>query len=322
MSGRLRILTWHTHGAYLHGLTQAPHEFYVLSKPGHPPGYAGRNGELPWGANVHDLPAEQAKHQPLDCVVFQTEAQYLEDQYELLSPAQQRLPRIYVEHDPPREHPVDARHPVDAADVMIVHVTHFNRLMWNNGRTPTRVIEQGVIDPGYRYTGELAKGLVVINNLRTRGRRLGSDVFSLARKRIPLDLIGIGSEEVGGLGDVLHAEVPAFAARYRFLFSPVRYASLGFGVIEAMMTGLPVVALATAEMATVIRNGVNGFIDTDPEKLLARMQRLLQDEGEARHLGEAARSAALERFSIHRFVEDWDAVLAEVAGMRRESFVA
>jgi glycosyltransferase involved in cell wall biosynthesis len=322
MSRRLRILTWHTHGAYLHYLTQAPHEFYVLSKPGRPPGYAGRSGHLPWGPNVHDLPAEQAKHQPLDCIVFQDDAQYLEDQYELLSPAQQRLPRVYVEHDPPREHPVDARHPVDATDVVIVHVTHFNRLMWNNGRTPTRVIDHGVIDPGYRYTGELARGLVVINNLRTRGRRLGSDVFSLARKRIPLDVIGMGSEEVGGLGEVLHADVPAFAARYRFFFNPIRYTSMGLGVIEAMMTGLPVVALATTEMVTVIRNGVNGFIDTDPGKLLDRMQRLLDDAEEARHLGEAARGAALERFGIHRFVEDWNRVLAEVTGVRHERFVA
>lgn len=30
----LKILTWHTHGSYLYYLTQAPHHFYVLSKPG------------------------------------------------------------------------------------------------------------------------------------------------------------------------------------------------------------------------------------------------------------------------------------------------
>ena len=40
----LKILTWHTHGSYLLYLTQVPHEFYVLSKPDRPPGYAGRSG--------------------------------------------------------------------------------------------------------------------------------------------------------------------------------------------------------------------------------------------------------------------------------------
>src|SRR3954466_1406221 len=120
---RLKILTWHTHGGYLYYLTQAPHDFYVLSKPGRPPGYAGRHGHLPWGPNVHDLPASEAKRQPLDCILFQDDAQYLEDQYAFLSEAQQRLPKIYLEHDPPRENPVDTLHPVTSPEVLIVHVT-------------------------------------------------------------------------------------------------------------------------------------------------------------------------------------------------------
>src|SRR5918911_3729672 len=107
---RLKILTWHTHGAYLLYLTQAPHEFYVLSKPGHPPGYGGRSGHLPWGANVHDLPIEEAKNHHFDCIVFQDDHQYLEDQHRYLSAAQRRLPKIYIEHDPPRQNPTEERH--------------------------------------------------------------------------------------------------------------------------------------------------------------------------------------------------------------------
>ena len=42
----------------------------------------------------------------LDCILFQSRRNYLEDQ-EILSPEQRRLPRIYVEHDPPRETPTD-----------------------------------------------------------------------------------------------------------------------------------------------------------------------------------------------------------------------
>jgi hypothetical protein len=80
---RLRVLTWHTHGSYLHYLTHAPHEFFVVSKPGRPPGYAGVAGHLPWGNNVHDLPASEIKGQRLDCILFQDDAQYLVDQYEL-----------------------------------------------------------------------------------------------------------------------------------------------------------------------------------------------------------------------------------------------
>jgi hypothetical protein len=318
----LRILTWHTHGSYLYYLTQAPHDFYVLSKPGRPPGYGGVCGHIPWGANVHDLPVSEAKGQGFDCILFQDDAQYTNDQHEFLSPAQRRLPKIYLEHDPPRANPVDERHPIDDPDVLLVHCTHFNRLMWNSGRTPTRVIDHGVIDPGYRYSGELTKGLVVVNNLATRGRRLGVDVFEQARRAIPLDLVGMGAEALGGLGEVRHAELPAFASRYRFFFNPIRHTSMGLGVIEAMLAGLPIVALATTEMVTVIRDGVNGFIDTDPETLIAKMRRLLDAREEARRLGENARQTALRRFGIARFVADWNAAFLEVTGLQDERFVA
>ena len=55
----LNILTWHTHGSYLLYLTQAPHNFFVVSKEGRPPGYGGRCGHLPWGGNVFDMPLEE-----------------------------------------------------------------------------------------------------------------------------------------------------------------------------------------------------------------------------------------------------------------------
>jgi hypothetical protein len=312
---RLNVLTWHTHGSYLYYLSQAPHEFYVLSKPGRPPGYGGRCGSIPWGDNVHDLPAEQARHCEFDCILFQDDPQWDKDQYELLTPAQRTLPRIYLEHDPPRAHPTDTLHPVDDPDVLLVHVTPFNALMWDSRRTPTRVIEHGVVIPPHvHYRGELERGLVITNHLARRGRRLGADLFVQARAQVPLDLVGMGAEELGGLGEIVHAELPAFAARYRFLFSPIRYTSMGLAVIEAMMAGVPVVALATTEMATVIDNGVSGFTDTDPAVLVERMHDLLHSPGLARAIGMGARKRALERFHIDRFSADWDAALRHVTG--------
>lgn len=313
----LKILTWHTHGSYLYYLTQAPHQFHVLSKPGRPPGYGGRCGHIPWGDNVIDLPVEQAAGMQFDCILFQDDDQYLNDQHAFLTPAQRRLPRIYIEHDTPREHPTDMRHPVDDPGMLLVHVTHFNALMWDSGRTPTRVIEHGVmVPPQARYDGSLARGLVIVNHLARRGRRLGGDVFLHARQSVPLDLIGMGAEEMDGLGEILHAQLPAFAAQYRFLFNPIRYTSLGLAVLEAMMVGLPVVALATTEVATVIENGRSGYIDTNVDALIERMQALLREPALARELGASARRRALERFHIARFVRDWNDAFAQVTGTR------
>ena len=268
---------------------------------------------MPWGDNVIDLSAAQAADCAIDCIIFQDDAQYLHDQYRYLSAAQRRLPRIYLEHDPPREHPTEMRHPVNDAGVLLVHVTHFNALMWASEGVTTRVVEHGVIIPhDVVYSGELERGLVVINHLAQRGRRLGGDIFDIARTQVPLDLVGMGSEQCGGLGEVTHAQLPAFAARYRFLFNPIRYTSMGLAVIEAMMAGIPIIGLATTEMATAIENGVSGHVDTDVAALIAKMQELLACPEQARRLGEGARRRARERFHIDRFVDDWNEVLGFV----------
>jgi hypothetical protein len=319
----LRILTWHVHGNYLFYLSQSKHEFFLPVMNGEDetvplPGYGGKGNGFPWGTNVHDVPAHQVRRMELDCILFQSRRNYLEDQDDILSEAQRHLPRIYLEHDPPREHPTDTRHPVDNPNVLLVHVTHFNDLMWDSGRTPTRVIEHGVVVPrGARYTGEREAGIAVVNNLQGRGRRLGLDVFKRARERVPLDLVGINAEVLGGIPSVPYDQLPMLTGRYRFFFNPIRYTSLGLAVCEAMMLGMPIVGLATTEMVTVVQNGVSGYLDTNVDRLVERMRDLLADPIHARQLGEAARVHARERFNIKRFARDWDDAFRYVTGAPR-----
>jgi glycosyltransferase involved in cell wall biosynthesis len=311
----LRILTWHVHGSYLYYLAHVRQEFYVPFKPDRSEGYVGLPAGYPWPENLHEIPAEKVRGQAFDCILFQSQRNYLEDQYEILSEAQRKLPRIYLEHDPPRKHPTDTCHPVDDPTVLLVHVTRFNDLMWDSGRTPTKVIEHGVSIPeGVCYTGELARGLVVVNNLCLRGRRLGADIYQQVRRLVPLALVGMGWDQMGGLGEIPHQRLPQFEARYRFFFNPIRYTSLGLAVCEAMMVGMPIVGLATTEMVTVIKDGVSGVLDTDLNRLVVRMRELLEDPAEASRLGAAARRTALERFALGRFVKDWDDAFALVAG--------
>ena len=116
--------------------------------------------------------------------------------------------------------------------------------------------------------------------------------------RVPLDLVGMDAQSAGGIGEIGNLELAAFSARYRFFFNPIRWTSLGLAIVEAMTIGMPIVGLATTELATVIRNGENGFVHTDTHALIDAMQHLLRDPAEARRLGEGARRTALERFHI------------------------
>lgn len=302
------------HGNYLYNLTQVPHDFYLVTDPQRSPGRVGRVGSLPWGDHVHEAPVDQIGGMSFDVVLYQHRTGWDEDRPRWLSAAQQQLPRIYLEHDPPQQHPTDTLHGVQDPGALLVHCTHFNALMWNSGITPWRVVEHGVKPLGQeRYHGELAQGLVVVNHLERRGRRLGLDLYRQMVDEVPLSLVGMGSDTLpGGVGEASQQQLPGYMASHRFFFHPVRYTSLGLALIEAMLVGQPVVGLATTELSTVIRSGENGFIDLRPTVLAKVMRQLLREPGLAREWGQRGRDLARERFGIDRFVSDWMHILHEV----------
>src|SRR5690606_34076856 len=115
-----------------------------------------------------------------------------------------------------------------------------------------------------------------------------------------------------GSGEVLHPHLPEYIRRYRFFFNPIRYTSFGLAVCEAMMTGLPVVGMATTEMPSVFINGVNGIVHNSTNHLIVEMKRLLENRELASRIGNEGRKTARLRFNIERFTGDWDKALRQV----------
>ena len=89
----------------------------------------------------------------VDVILFQHARNWREDGPRILSDRQLRGSAHLRRARPAVGGPTEARHPVDDPGVLLVHVTAFNQLMWDNGRTPTRVIEHGVVDAGVRWNG-------------------------------------------------------------------------------------------------------------------------------------------------------------------------
>jgi len=320
-TAKLKIFTWHIHGSYLFYLSQGNYDIYIPTKPEKTEGYYGRGETFPFGNNVIEVAAEEVKNQEFDCILYQTNQNYLVDQFEILSEAQRALPKIYIEHDPPRKHPTDTKHILNTPDVTLVHVTHFNKLMWDSNNTPTVVIEHGVTDSPVQYSGKLDKGIVVINNLPERGRLLGFDIFQEVKEHVPIDLVGMGTGH-HGLGEVLHPQLPEFISQYRFFFNPIRYTSLGLAVCEAMMMGIPVVGLATTELSAVIANGKSGFIHTDINYLIDKMKLLINNPDLAHEMGQCGRAIALSRFNIKRFTHNWENLFSDVVSKRESNLIS
>ena len=312
---RLNILIWHIHGSYLNTLAYADHNWYTPTKPDKSAGYFGRGETFDGHKRLIEVPAEQVRDLDLDLIILQSPQNYEHDQYEILSEAQRRLPKIYLEHNTPRPHPTDSQHPVNDPNILLVHVTHFNRLMWDNRRTPTVVIEHSVaIDPKARYTGERPQGITVINGMHKRPRIAGYDLFLKAREQVPLTSVGMETELHGGMGDVPYRDLHRVVGEHRLLFSPMRYTSLPLAVIEGLLVGMPVVALATTELPTVIADGETGFVSCNVDYLIERMRQLMDDPAEARRIGANAQAMARERFGLERFIRDWNAAFTQVMG--------
>ena len=320
---KLNILIWQIHGSYLNTLVQSfagsPHRFCLPTKPGKPEGYGGRGPTYAWSEETVEVPAGEVRGLDLDLIIYQTEKNYTQDAREILSPEQRALPAIYLEHNTPQGRINEMVHPVNDPGLLLVHVTHFNDLFWDSRGTPTRVIDHAVMPstPNGAYTGELESGVSLVNDMPRRKWVVGGDVFRRVREQVPLDLFGFNSKEVaGGFGDLPQAEVHERLKAYRFYFNPIRYTSLPLSVLEAMEIGLPVVALATTELVTVIKDGENGFIDTNVENLVRRMHELLADPEAAHRIGEAGRLTIRERFGIERFATEWEAAFEEAIALR------
>jgi glycosyltransferase involved in cell wall biosynthesis len=225
------------------------------------------------------------------------------------------LPAVFVEHNAPQGRIAEMRHPLADQDAIpVVHVTHFNALFWDCGAARTRVVEHGIVDPGERYTGELERVAVVVNEARRRGRVTGTDLLPRFAEVAPLDLFGIDSASTPwGVEDLPWTDLHAEIARRRVYLHPIRWTSLGLSLLESMHLGMPVVALATTEVREAVPDAA-GFVSNRLDVLEDGLRELLADPAQARERGRAARAAARARYGIERFTADWEALLAELVG--------
>jgi hypothetical protein len=311
----VRILLWHVHGSWTTALVQGRHEYLLPVVADRGPDGRGRAETWDWPPNALELTPAEAAEADVDAVILQRPAELhgLAEQWLGGRRPGRDLPAIYVEHNAPQGRIAEMRHPAaDRPDLVLVHVTHFNDLFWDAGSTPTRVIEHGVVDPGYRYSGELPHAAVVINEARRRGRVTGTDLLPRLNGAVPIDLFGMDAGALGGSENPPQERLHTEMARRRVYLHPIRWTSLGLSLIEAMHLGMPVVALATTEAPEAVPEAA-GTVSTDVRTLAAAVRRFVADPDAARAAGRAARAAALERYGLDRFLADWDDLLEEAA---------
>lgn len=317
----MNVLIWHVHGSWTTAFVQGGHRYLLPTLPERGPWGGGRPAAWDWPANAVEMSPSALGDTDVDVVVLQRpEEAELAAQWLGRVPGRD-VPAVYLEHNAPRGPAATTHHPVaDRDDMTLVHVTHFNALMWDSGRATTTVVEHGVLDPGARWTGELRAAAVCINEPVRRGRVTGTDLLPGLAEATPLDVFGIGvdrladhvrHDRVRAVADLPQHRLHSELARRSAYVHTARWTSLGLSLIEAMLLGMPVVALATTEIPEVVPPEA-GIRSNDPERLRAGLRRLVEDRDAAAAAGQVAREAALARFGVPRFLTDWDTVLAQV----------
>ena len=318
----MRILLWHVHGSWTDAFVRGRHEYLLPVLPEGGPwgmGRAGRN----WPDSVREVDLATLDAGSVDAVVLQRPEEISEVSRVLGRTPGVDLPAVFVEHNTPKGDFPYTRHPLaDQNTIPLVHVTHFNRLAWDNGSALSKVIEHGIPDPGQLYTGELPDLGVVVNEPVRRGRVTGTDLLPAFADVAPLQVFGmkteglaaaagIGTDRLTPRGDLRTQELHRELARCRVYLHPMRWTSLGLSLLEAMHLGMPVVVLAATEAPRAVPPEA-GAVSADIDELLRCARRLVANPDEARRRGVAAREAALARYGLGKFQDSWDGLLADL----------
>lgn len=182
--------------------------------------------------------------------------------------------------------------------------------------------------PHVMFVGALTPGkrpdrfIELVGILRTRGLALRATVIgdgplwsalALPAEKAGVELLGPRSDVADQLRQ---ADLLVFPSRPEGEGMP--------GVlIEAALTGLPVVATSVPGVRSIVEDGVTGLVvpDDDLEELVAATATLLAEDDRRRRMGAAARRHGLERFSLDAVGTAWMGVLEplldRVAARRR-----
>jgi len=154
-----------------------------------------------------------------------------------------------------------------------------------------------------------SKGLEDVQSVIVGGGELIEEYRSEAKR------LGV-ADRVTFTGPVSDAELPL---HYRladvFAFpSTDRSEAFGIAALEAMSSGVPVVASDLPGVRTIVRPGETGFL-AKPGSVSAvavRLRDVLHDARRAKELGEAGRRMALEEYSEQRRIEKWERISNEL----------
>jgi glycosyltransferase involved in cell wall biosynthesis len=124
-----------------------------------------------------------------------------------------------------------------------------------------------------------------------------------------------------GVADRVHfagvrLDVPAVLNELDVLVSSSHSEAMPLAVMEAMASGLPVIATRVGGVPDLVEQGESGWLvaPNDPEEIAGRLRSLLSTPGELERMGRAAHARAVEKMSLADSIERIAALMTRLAG--------
>lgn len=166
----------------------------------------------------------------------------------------------------------------------------------------------------YGWTGEAAVVGNITQDMAGRGPFCGLDFWLAATQGLAVSPAGPKSENLpGGIGTLTYDEMRAYLRSIRvYLYTGTQPASYTLGLIEAMMTGTPVVSIGAGRMwlpPLFEADEIVGQAADDPVLAHAALSEYLTDYADARSHGQAMRAKAIRLFGRDTIAKQWKAFL-------------
>lgn len=167
------------------------------------------------------------------------------------------------------------------------------------------------------WTGEESVVINVTQNLRDRHPFTNYEFWDQATQGLPRMPLGPGSETHGGAGSLTYEEMRGWLRRARaYLYTGTQPASYTLGLIEAMMTGIPVVSIGPAWMRVFPYGPLlfeghelapcdGGSDHNDPAEALAHLALLLSAPAAAETESRLMRERAIGTFGKATVAAAW-----------------
>jgi glycosyltransferase involved in cell wall biosynthesis len=194
------------------------------------------------------------------------------------------------------------------------------------------VIRNGVNLEIFPYRGLKSDGPIVAVARLSPQKDLGSLIRAMAlavreNSTLRLEIAGEGEsrlelenlisefdlhEHVGLLGAV--DDIPGLLQSASQFVLSSRHEGLSLSILEAMATGLPVVATRVGGNAEVVVDGRTGFLvePGDPQAIANALLTIHHDPTRARRMGAAGRRRVEGQFDVHRMIQQYETLYSEV----------